>query len=291
MHVTRFDTNPIIRPHLDARLGDNINGPSLIKVPSWVDQPLGRYYLYFGHHDGRYIRLAYSNELRGSWRIWRDGVLPLEASHFRGHVASPDVHVDHEAQQFRLYYHGSDTPTHLGGEQSTRVALSGDGLRFQAQETQLGPEYFRVFRWADHYYALVMPGVMYRSTSGLTPFECGPSLFSSSMWHSAVHISGSTLSVFYSNAGDCPERILRSTIELDSDWARWQASAPVEVLKPERDYEGGELPLLASKRGMVVEPVRQLRDPALYVEGGRCYLLYTVAGEQGIAIAELDWGD
>jgi len=33
--------------------------------------------------------------------------------------------------------------------------------------------------------------------------------------------------------------------------------------------------------------VRQLRDPAIYQEGERTYLLYAVAGESGIAIGEL----
>jgi hypothetical protein len=33
--------------------------------------------------------------------------------------------------------------------------------------------------------------------------------------------------------------------------------------------------------------VRQLRDPGIYQEGNRTYLLYSVAGEQGIAIAEI----
>ena len=40
--------------------GNNINGPSLIKVPDWVENPLGEYYLYFAHHSGKYIRMAYS---------------------------------------------------------------------------------------------------------------------------------------------------------------------------------------------------------------------------------------
>jgi hypothetical protein len=67
MHIRRFTTNPVIRPHLDDRMGDNVNGPSLIRVPDWIEEPLGRYYLYFAHHDGQYIRLAYSNELHGPW--------------------------------------------------------------------------------------------------------------------------------------------------------------------------------------------------------------------------------
>ena len=36
--------NPIIRPEmLPGRDGENINGPSLIRVPAWVKNPLGRY--------------------------------------------------------------------------------------------------------------------------------------------------------------------------------------------------------------------------------------------------------
>src|SRR5688572_31025560 len=41
MRVQRFPENPIIRPHMDGRMGDNINGPSLIRVPNWVERPLG----------------------------------------------------------------------------------------------------------------------------------------------------------------------------------------------------------------------------------------------------------
>jgi hypothetical protein len=33
--------------------------------------------------------------------------------------------------------------------------------------------------------------------------------------------------------------------------------------------------------------VRQLRDPAIFREDGRTYLIYSVAGESGLAIAEL----
>ncbi|MHB8621379.1 MAG: hypothetical protein ACYDAG_17750, partial [Chloroflexota bacterium] len=33
----------------------------------------------------------------------------------------------------------------------------------------------------------------------------------------------------------------------------------------------------------------QLRDPAIFEEVGRRFLLYSVAGEQGIGIAELDF--
>ena len=64
------------------------------------------------------------------------------------------------------------------------------------------------------------------------------------------------------------------------------ASVPVAVFEPERDYEGGQLPRVPSVRGLVREPVCQLRGPAIFREHGHAYLLYTVAGERGIAMAE-----
>lgn len=287
MRIERFPTNPIIHPELDETLGENINGPSLIRVPDWIEQPLGRYYLYFAHHDGRHIRLGYSDALEGPWRIHTPGVLPLPDSLFAGHVASPDVHVDQERREIRLYYHGSDTVTGGGGEQYTRVALSKDGLHFKARDEKLGLPYFRVFRWQDDYYALGMPGVFYRSRDGLSPFEKGPTVFTRDMRHTALKVEGKTLSVFYTDVGDCPERILLSRIDLARDWQHWEPSASEVVLEPERDYEGTNVPRVPSVRGLAKGPVCELRDPAIYDEGARTYLLWSVAGERGIAIGEL----
>jgi hypothetical protein len=287
MIVERFPENPIVRPHMDSRMGDNINGPSLIRMPAWVAPRLARHYLYFAHHDGGYIRLAYSDDLRGPWRMYQREVLPHSAALFAGHVASPDVHVDDAGRQMRMYYHGSDTPSGGGGQQATRVAISRDGLHFTALPELLGRPYFRVFWWAGYHYALAMPGVFYRSRDGLTAFEEGPSLFTPNMRHTAVKVDGHILSVFYTNAGDCPERILLSTLDLTPDWWDWKTSDPVVVLEPDLPYEGGDLPRQPSVRGMVTKPVCQLRDPAIFQEEGRTYLLYSVAGEHGIAIAEL----
>ena len=39
--VTRLGNGPIITPGMDARMGGNIQGPPLIKVPDWVENPLG----------------------------------------------------------------------------------------------------------------------------------------------------------------------------------------------------------------------------------------------------------
>lgn len=192
--IRRFAGNPVIRPDMDDRIGNNINGPSLIRVPDWAPDALGRYYLYFGHHHGRYIRLAYADALEGPWRTHEPGVLDLANSHCSGHLASPDVHVDDEARRIRMYYHG---PTE-GHGQVTRVALSDDGLTFDAAPEILGTSYFRVFEWRGATYALGMPGIFYRSEDGLTNFERGAELFSPDMRHTAVALRGDTLHVFHS---------------------------------------------------------------------------------------------
>jgi hypothetical protein len=97
------------------------------------------------------------------------------------------------------------------------------------------------------------------------------------------------LLVFYTMVGDNPERILMSEITLLPDWMAQTATDPVTVLEPKLEWEGANLPLEPSFRGTIMGPVRQLRDPAIIVEDGRTYLLYSIAGESGTAIAELRW--
>ena len=285
MKARRLRKNPIISPNMDDRMGANINGPSLIRVPAWLPRPLGRYYLYFAHHAGNYIRLAVCDHLEGPWWIYTPGVLDLEDSFFNTHIASPDVHVMSERREIRMYYHGGRLPE--PPRQATRVAVSTDGLHFVARPEVLGSSYWRVFKWRDYYYTLEMPGRFRISGTGLSGFEEGRTLFTRDMRHSAVQVDGNTLNVFYSNARDRPERILRATVDLRPDWNEWRASEPTTLLAPKKRYEGADCPLEASRRGAVHRRVRQLRDPCIFEEDGKTYLLYSVAGEHGIAIAKL----
>ncbi len=285
MEIERFKNNPIIRPHMDERMGDNINGPSLIRVPNWVSNPLGKYYLYFAHHQGTYIRMAYADSLEGPWQMHSSGVLDIGESFFDHHIASPDVHVIEERQEIRMYYHGCCLPE--APWQATRLATSSDGLSFTASPIVLGAFYWRVFPWKKYWYTLEMPGRFRRSKDGISDFEEGPLLFTKDMRHSAVLRKNDTLYAFYSNMHDCPERIFWTSIRLDSDWHNWRTSEPVELLRPETDWEGAAFPIEPSRRGSVHNPVHQLRDPCVFEEGGKRFLLYSVAGEHGIAIAEL----
>jgi hypothetical protein len=292
--AVRFVQNPLVTPASSLTLGSNINGPSLIRVPAWVEHPMGRYYLYFAHHGGKFIRLAYANDLSGPWRVYEPGTLPLgEAHKCADHIASPDIHIDEAGRQILMYFHcPAGTPGSVEiGQQKTFIATSKDGIRFVADTQPLGPAYFRVFRWKGFYYAVVRGGGLLRSRAADAAFEEGPTLIptdsSRILRHAAVDVTGNLLHVYYTRIGDRPERILVSEVRLSGDWRSWHASPPYTVLQPERTYEGADRPLEVSQPDDARGRVRQLRDPAVFREGRRKYLLYSIAGESGLAIAEL----
>lgn len=296
--VQRLPHNPIISYDSSETLGTKINGPSLIRVPDWIENPLGKYYLYFAHHDGKFIRLAYANQVEGPWTVYEPGTLKLEeAPAFRGHIASPDVHVDNPSREIRMYFHGSRE----NENQKTALAISKDGLTFKAADRILGSAYFRVFKFKDYYYAMDAHGFLNRSekhdrrwTIASEPLIAPITVDDPygrrddvRIRHSATWIRDDTLFLFYSRKADAPERIMLSVVPLDGDWTQWKASEPVEILRPETDYEGIQYPITLSKKGGAIE-VQQLRDPAIFHDrDGKSYLLYSVAGEMGLAIAEI----
>jgi hypothetical protein len=325
VRVERLRDAPIITPNTHPSIGGNIQGPSLIRVPDWVANRLGRYYLYFADHKGQYIRLAFADDLRGPWRVHPPGSLQIEDSHFPSepppippgeleklqarraasgrsrsklphslakeatapHIASPDVHVDEENQRILMYFHGLDG----FATQLTRLALSSDGIHFKALPEKLGQSYLRAFQHGGMTYGIAMPGQVYRSADGVSGFEEGPRLFNPDMRHCALLKLGDRLYVFWTQVGHVPERILLSTIDLSKPWMEWKETEPMEVLRPEHDWEGADEPLEPSIRSVAYGPVNQLRDPAIFEEDGQVFLLYAVAGEAGIAIAEVFLGD
>lgn len=317
--VTRLLDRPIIGPELDPSIGTNIQGPSLIRVPEWVENRLGNYYLYFADHKGSYIRLAYADDLLGPWQIHVPGTVQIGESYFltepppltdaeveamvvsrqagwsaishdwrteftSPHIASPDVHVDQQNRRIIMYFHGLNGP----GAQLTRAAVSSDGIHFEVFPESLGRTYLRAFQHEGITYAMAMPGQFYRSEDGLTAFEEGPRLFNPAMRHAALMKKDNQLYVFWTQVGDAPEHLKLSLIELSDDWQDWQESDWREVLRPEFDWEGAGAPVEPSVRSTAYGMVNQLRDPALFEENGRIFLLYTVGGESGIAIAEVE---
>ena len=122
----------------------NINGPSIIRVPDWIPaaervNPNAQYYMYFGHHIGFSIRMAWSDSLTGDWTLFNAGDAPDRAwgtagnntgtqTPFAGvltinggqlaamsgsdfvasnHISSPEVIVDDVNQRIAMYFHST----------------------------------------------------------------------------------------------------------------------------------------------------------------------------------------
>lgn len=299
---------PIISAEAHPDLGGNVNGPSLIRAPDWLVNPPGKYLLYFAHHEGDSIRLAAADQLTGPWRIINPRPLDLEHSLFAQsppaeqdlhpeakafieagadgnypHIASPDVWVDHETEQIRLYYHGRLED----GRQRSRVALSRDAVNFTARMKTIGLPYLRIFHHDGWFYAITMPGRLFRSRDGLDGFEQGPKLTREPIRHHAILQYEGQCYIFWTRVGDRPERILVSLLNLAAPWEDWQLGETREVHRAGKFWEGADMAPNASSYGAIMQRVNQLRDPAIFQQDGKIYLLYSIAGEQGISIGEL----
>ena len=278
---------PIITPEiLPLKLNDNINGPSLIKVPEWVERPLGKYYLYFAHHQGRSIRMAYADRIEGPYVLYDPGTLLLENTICGNHIASPDVHIDNDAKRILMYYHGD---TNDG--QKTFLSRSVDGVDFlHHNTTPMGQFYFRVFKYKEKFYSVAkngnQDGIIYESNSWDGEFKPMYNLIPN-IRHSAVYVDKNILFLFYSLIGDEPESILMTTINLDN----WEPLSTQRVLQPRTEYEGAHLSAMKSMPGSSTlrhgGPVNEVRDPYVYEEDNNLYLLYSLAGECGIGLAKL----
>ncbi len=304
VRVERIGNGPIITPETDPSIGLNINGPTLIKVPEWVKDPLGKYYLYFAHHRGQFIRLAYSDNIEGPWTIYTPGVLQLkDCKHMHqdpaggiGHIASPEILLDEENKRMIMYYHGSRIGAETLRGQATYVATSEDGLVFDVSRTdEIGYIYMRAFRHGGYVYTLDMQGTIRRSKDGLTDFEKGVNINGTDDVYNRVfdprHFcfykkTEDLMYVMFSLRGTAPESLCFSTMDISKDWSEWCFDGYKTVLQPEMDWEGAVYPNEKSVWGDQVH-VRQLRDPFMYEENGTIYVFYTVAGEDGIAMAKL----
>ncbi len=82
LQVTRCGTEPIIDASTFTSIGasgsDNINGSSCVRIPDWVAAvdraaPGAQYYLYFAHHNGNEIRMAWAADIEGPWTLFNMG--------------------------------------------------------------------------------------------------------------------------------------------------------------------------------------------------------------------------
>lgn len=349
--ITRLNNaRPIITEAMFESLGaadeqgNNINGPSVIRLPEWVAaenraDPNAAYYMYFAHHRGNYIRMAWAADIEGPWNLYQvgsnvsagdRGVLDLGSDDriylgngitIYDHIASPDVLVDDENQRVVMYFHG---PTRVNGGSSSQkslVATSKYGLDFSSsiQPVRLGRFYFRVFKYNGNLYAISNSGYLFKAPHPSDPWTPPAGFdFRDDLWakrpdspfqndiddadfsgvpdrplrvrHCTVRLAGDTLQVLYTRIGDCPERIMMSTIDLSiGDYELWDSTFPPrEILQAEPKWEGGDIPPRNSQGSTAPENVNELRDPYLFEDhDGKLYLFYCGRGEDAIGVAHL----
>ena len=272
----------------------NINGASLIKMPDWIENPLGKYYLYFASHSGKYIRLAYSDNVKGPYKIYDDGTLKLNQTNCRTHIASPDVHVDNENKKILMYYHG-DTDN----GQKSFLSQSVDGLKFETDNTVLGEFYFRVFAYNDKIYSIAKnkneDSVIYQSDSFNGSFKEIFNILPKSR-HTAVYVRDDYLFIFYTLVGDAPEQIYYCKLKLSENIEEWDVVSNHILTPPQFKFEGADSQLIPSNFGSATHRygqmnLNELRDPCVFEEGDDVYILYTFNGEAGIALGRLNYNE
>jgi hypothetical protein len=201
--ITRLNNGqPIITEAMFKALGAttqesyNINGPSVIRVPDWITpqnraDPNATYYMYFAHHGGNYIRMAWAMDIEGPWHLYQvgsgvgsgdRGVLDLGSDDkidlenditISNHVASPDVFVEDGNQQIVMYFHaGSVMVNGTGLGQKSLVATSSEGLEFNdgIEPVVLGRFYFRVFEYQGNLYATSNSGYLFKAPDPNDPW-------------------------------------------------------------------------------------------------------------------------
>lgn len=354
-HAQRLNGGEPIVSAQDFRLlgapeseGQNINGPSVIRVPDWIPDrerasPQAQYYMYFAHHHGEYIRLAWAGSIEGPWHLYRTGagvtpgsrgVLDLGSERvihlagdytITGHIASPDVHVDDANKRIVMYFHGA---SFLDGkrlkQQQTYVATSRWGLDFSAgvEPLPLSLAYLRVFDYKGALQGLSTSSYSRpRSADSLRSAPDDFDLPDTGLWesrearllqfgelikekgklpgghkprvrHLGLYLTGDMLHILFTVKGHAPERIFQTSVDLGTE--NWfdlaPATAPAEVLRAERDWEGASVPPVPSRKGAEDQLANALRDPFVFNDDGKLYLFYAGGGEQGIGVARLTKG-
>lgn len=274
---------------------------------AWSETVAGPYTLY---EPGAGV-LSLENERAKKRPVGDGNLLYLSDSlAIGGHIASPDVHVDNANQRIVMLFHGYEESVGDEGKyafkgpdgqmwsrkepQMSFAAASPTGLDFNSdiKPRTLGDSYLRAFevngKWyasgRNRFWGATDPSDM------TSPYTVNEGFMTLSARHTAVRLSDEgTVTLFYTRIGGEPEHIVYINVQnIEQRSSKRIISDPADLLTPEFAWEGADLPITESESGDVNGPVHQLRDPAYFRDiDGREYLLYSVAGEQGIAIAEL----
>ncbi|MEM1442858.1 MAG: hypothetical protein AAGF67_10990 [Verrucomicrobiota bacterium] len=94
----------------------DIEHPTLIKVEGLIDNPMGKYYFYYGPHKHIGLGLVYSDHMNGPWTEYKGNPV-LEGP------AAPDIRWIPEKKKFYLWGHRKNSQTELW--------TSDDGIDFE----------------------------------------------------------------------------------------------------------------------------------------------------------------
>jgi len=173
------------------------------------------------------------------------------------------------------------------------MATSSDGIDFSLSSDILGPSYFRIFYAFGNVYAVAKNGntdcVLLKSPTGVDRFRL-VGHFLPNCRHTAIHVirEDSRALLVYSLVGDTPERLYTAYVNLEAlRFDRVVLMNHTTLLSPKHVWEGSALPIEASHFGPEGSPVHEVRDPALLCDAGEMTLVYSTAGEQGLALAKI----
>lgn len=283
--------------------GSNIMFPCIVKAASWHVAPRGTYYCLFGHHDGTYIRLAYSNSVTSGWTVLAAGTsLTLAALNTAGgytggtHVSSPHIIVDDVGEKYYCYLHGDSTG--LGHESVLAESIDLETWTFVSSAARLssgtGMIYVRPFLYSGAWYAISDTLNLFRSTTPTTggswARQSSPTTFRGSNGddgrHAAAIVRGSTLLVLWTNRNEYGEYIHYASVDLTGSWEAW-AMGPGDMLTRSLTAgDGADTPWKTSGAGASSARERALRDPGFFVDGSTVWLAYAQAGEDSIGVID-----
>ncbi|MFO8081300.1 MAG: hypothetical protein R6V07_13500 [Armatimonadota bacterium] len=309
---TRVSDEPVL--DLDAirwpAKRQTIMFPAVVEAPAWLTEPLDALYMYYASHHGTGLGLATAPEPEGPWTVQNPIFSLDDAPMIAGHISSPDVLIDEDAERVYLYYHGGNA---AGKGQVMGCAVGYDGVHFEVENPDplilpsenegawdsVSTAYLRPFRLDGRILGLYMGNGGQRSVPEVG-HNCQGILRARDYqhWervredpliepdgvndfgkirHSGVHVRGDTLDVYYSTRTSRAferEVIRLARVDASLPPEQWHAEKLGTVLEPGPDWE---------------EP--DLRDPFPFEWDGRLYLFYAGGEEAGIGLAEAVTGE
>jgi len=289
----------ISKLNLPRDVSDNINGPVCLKTPDFIKNPVGKYLLYFAHHGGEFIRIAYSEEIFSGWKFLCHKINTVgEGKNFHDHVASPDIFIDSIENNIYMFFHSRIQGSR---KQETFLSKSKDGINFTFVEENVNlPFYFRHVVNENRTLAVTKGGNLYinsispisnawRALNNVYSGESNKEVMhnkAGSIRHASLIYYLKILIMFYTKIGDSPERIYAAKI-VENKNGLWLASNELEITRPEFNFEGSNLKAEASISGPSLQEENALRDPYVMWDGKDHFLFYACAGESGIAVGKL----